>query len=199
MPTRLPWPDVPRLLQKRQDFLGLEAALASSVTAFLAWKAFLIVARGGFQGSEKNQCSELISTALSRHPSLWPCARNFATSLKPLANESPAVVADWYAEESWEPDARERRVSWAKRTLREMAAANEHEKGGSRLLEHLSDHAYAVRSAVLAHGAIHTTANHFERIVPAFEVFVSHVACAGWAERARLSLDAAMMECRLNA
>lgn len=196
--SRKPWPDVPRLLQRRRHFQDLgDHSVASSVTAFLAWKAFLIVARGSSSGAEKDQCATLTSSMLSQHSDLWLPAVEFAKALKPLSRQTDMMLGDWYADPALSPREFENRVRWARRSIVKLNKDLSSGDRGEAVSKALTDHAYAIRSAVLAHGAIHSTGNLFELIVPAFEEFVSQVACAGYAERARIPLAEALEECRV--
>lgn len=199
MPARRrPWPDVPRLLTKRSEFRQLlgDPELAGSVTAFIAWKAFLIVARGIAEGDEKRQVREVFRVALSPDRDvLWDAASRFASALRGIALDSPALIAEWYADQAWEPTKRDSSVEWAKRSIRRLSDGLNAKQRLPELAELLADHAYAVRNAVIAHGAVHTNANHFHRVVPAFEQLVCLVTCAGYAARAGLPLTIVLEEC----
>ena len=198
--SRRPWPDVPRLLQKRREFQHIgDQSVATSVTAFLAWKAFLIVARGSSSGPEKDQCEALVRRMLFKFPELWPTAENFVRTLKTLSTASSSEIADWYADPSLSKKKIEDRVSWARRSIVNMSGALAvRTHTDSQALE-LAGHAYAVRSAVLAHGAIHSTGNRFAIVVPAFEDLSSQIASAGYAERADIPLSVAFEECHVSA
>lgn len=171
--------------------------MATSVTAFLAWKAYLIVARGSVNGPEKVQCGRLATLMLGKFDELWPTAAAFAKALKPLTVASAVELTDWYADPSLPAKTIDKRVRWAKRSIASVNAAVERQARGDALAEELADHAYAIRSAVLAHGAIHSTGNRFQVIVPLFEEFTSRIACAGYADRAEISLQDAFEECRV--
>ena len=198
-PTRRIWPDVARLLQKRREFLDIgDPTLASSVTAFLAWKAFLIVARGSTTGDEKSQCRRVVIEALDLYPALWANATSFVRALRPLQSASVNVVGDWYADPSRSQREVLSRVGWAQRSIGKLHAAMERKERDATFASDIADHAYAIRSAALAHGAVHSTGNLFQLIVPSFEDFVARVACARYASRAKLELIAAYEECNLG-
>jgi hypothetical protein len=189
---------VPRLLQKRRDFRDLaDPSVSSSVTAFLAWKAFLIVARGSSTGIEKIQCRHVVRATAATFPELRAPAKRFASALKAIAAGTPTTVADWYSDPALEADDTRKRVQWAKRSIAKLNETLSSDRVGDSVAEELADHVYAIRSAVLAHGAIHSTGNLFQLVVPAFEDFVSMVACAGYAQRAGITLTEALEECRV--
>jgi len=193
-----PWPDVPRLLKKRNDFRQLlgDATLAGSVTAFIAWKAFLIIARGSLDGDEKAQVRGLFRATMGADRDLlWIAASAFVTSLRGIAEGTPQSVADWYADQSWARAKRDGQVDWAKRSIGRLSAAFASGQRSAELAEQVADHVYAVRNAVIAHGAVHTNANHFQRVVPRFEHLTNLVTCAGYATRADLPLSTVMEEC----
>jgi hypothetical protein len=194
--NRRPWPDVPRLLQKRRQFAELgDRSLASSVTAFLAWKALLVVARGSETGDEKQQCIRTVTMALSHHPEFWAEAESFTRALRALTQVSAAVVQDWYCDTAWEPDKSARHAEWATRSIREANELMAEGRKDATLAERVGDHLYAMRSAVLAHASVQSTGNLFQLVVPPFEQLTCHVACGGWADRAGIALDVAMEEC----
>lgn len=193
------WPDVARLLQKRREFRDIrDPNVASSVTAFLAWKAFLIVVRGSATGDEKDQCREVVTRALVEFPILWENAEHFVKSLRPLQSQSANVVGDWYAEPSWTEAQTKGRVAWATRSIGRLHEAMTRKDHRETFAGEIAEHAYAIRSAVLAHGAVHSTGNLFQLIVPRFEDFVARVACAGYAHRAQLPLKEAYEECNVG-
>lgn len=198
-PQGRPWSDVPRLLRKRRQFADLgDRSLASSVTAFLAWKAFLVVARGSAAGEEKQQCISTVAEVLSQHPGLWTAAEAFGKALRALRQASPAVVTDWYCDAAWDQAKSKRHVEWALRSIREI---NERIAAGQRTSAEaaiLADHMYAMRSAVLAHVSVQSTGNLFQHLVPPFEQLTCRVACAGYAQRAGLDLSAAESECDVD-
>jgi len=197
-PSRV-WPDVPRLLLQRKSFLDIrDTNVASSVTAFLAWKSFLIAARGSFPGPEKLKCVQTVQMALVDNPSLWKDAERFVTALRPLQRESANVVADWYAEPSWTKDAIRGCVERVQRDIGTAYDAIKRQDHTERVAELVGKQAYSIRSATLAHGAVHSTGTLFQRIMPAFEMFVARTACTAYAKRAELDLSTAYEECNVG-
>jgi hypothetical protein len=198
-PQKRPWQDVPRLLRARARFRTEfeDPNARSSVPAFLAWKALLIVAKGSSQGGERSQCAEAIKHAMASETLLRPHALAFVKNLQPFRSVSPAVVRDWYVDPQLEgPPARER-VDYILRQIKRLAPLTEQPAGSSFREEHLADLAdqvYAVRCAVIAHVSVLSTGNLFQTVVPAFEDLTAGVALSAWAERARLTLREAEAE-----
>ena len=189
---------MPRLLRKRREFGELtDQTVATSITAFMGWKAFLIVARGSHSGAEKAQCEATTVTVLNGFPELWQLTETFANRLRALRQESLPTAADWYCDPSWDQDQTEGRVRWAMRTIKELNEALTAGKRTPAVASLISDHVYAMRSAVLAHTSVQSTGNLFQHIVPSFEALVCALACGGYAARAKISLDQAKTECNV--
>lgn len=193
---RLPWGDALRILRKRRDLVGglSEPQLTDSIQAFLAWKAFAIVARGITpEAREKNQCQELMRITLPMSALRNPALR-FVRGLEALIEQSPALMSDWYCEEDWDASAKTRRVEEARRRVRRTSKSM---KAGDGLQSpstayDIGEDMYAVRSAVIAHASVHTGGNLFPHLVPPFGSLAALSACAGIAIRASVELDSVL-------
>lgn len=194
------WPDVGRLLRARGQFRSYGTAdAASSVPAFLAWKAFLLVARGTDEGSEPSQCAKLIAQSLEACAELTPRAVTLATNLQDFRRVSPAVVQMWFVPDSVGAEQATAEVQGMLRRIRSLERFGElNGANGSRAAYTLGGICYAIRNAVLAHVNVLSTGNLFQRIVPPFEELVAAVAVAGWAKRAGVSLGDAKVFLKVN-
>ncbi len=199
----LPWKDALRILRKRQGIVSdlSETALADSIQAFLAWKAFVIVARGTTPtAKEKNQCQELLRLALGAYPQIVAPADGFVRGLEALARQSDAMLEDWYCEEDWEQDLRRARITQARRRVRQLGASRARGALADPSVAYdLGQDMYAVRSAVIAHASVNTSGNLFPAIVGPFGQLAAVGACAGIALRSGTSLERVMGEAHESA
>lgn len=190
---RLPWTDALRILRKRRDVgKGLsETSLADSIQAFLAWKAFIIVARGITPaGREKNQCQELLRQALGGYEELLLPARQFVRGLEALSKQTDGLLQDWYCEEDWQPAEKTERITRMRKSVSRLAAERREEGlRSARSSYDIGENMYAVRSAVIAHASVSTSGNLFPHIVGPFGELASLSACAGIALRAAVQLQ----------
>lgn len=90
------FPDVHRLLWVREDFRALQGDGASSVPAFLAWKAFLIVTRLETGSTEKEKvCASCRASIEQMGLELDGRINEFAMALSSVNNVTDPVVAEW--------------------------------------------------------------------------------------------------------
>lgn len=188
------WPDVGRLLRKRREFAGLaDKSVANSATAFLAWKAFLIVSYDE-SAKEQDRCAATVINALEKFPELWADAEKFVLALQVFERASPRQVAEWYCDSQLDKQAQEKRVEWARRTIKLLKNDLSAGMKGEKQAERVASHMYAMRNAVIAHAAVHSSDMVFQRIVPCFERLTCRVTCATYALRAGMSLEDANRE-----
>lgn len=195
---RLPWSDALRILRKRQELVRdlKEAELKDSIHAFLAWKAFAIVARGTTpEAREKNQCQELMRLALPAAPEMKEPARLFVRGLEGLVSQSPALMEAWYCEEDWAIEEKQRRTTDAKRRVRRLAPkVHAGDLDDPETAYDIGENMYSVRSAVIAHASVHTGGNLFPHIVVPFGKLAAMTACVGIALRAEVPLQIVLSE-----
>ena len=186
------WPDVQRLLLKRRDFTDLaDRSVANSATAFLAWKAFLIVSYSE-SAKEQDRCARTVLESLKTFKDLWEDASKFVVALRIFEKASPRLIAEWYCDTELSKEAQNLRVDWALRTIKQLGADVANGRREEKQAKLLAQHMYAMRNAVIAHGAVHTSNQLFQQIVPCFERLTCRVTCASYAIRAEISLEAAM-------
>lgn len=172
----------------------LQQGIATSVTAFLAWKAFLITAKSQGSGSERDKCIPRIAEAIGAATECSSAAVAFASALEHLAAQSNAQIAEWLASDADEVPARDAKVARFKREVRRLSRR---ELDGSLSEEGrflVAGCAFAIRNSVLAHGSVHSTDGLFAHVVPAFDEFVCAVACQGYAKQ----IGATFSEARLD-
>lgn len=198
IPKNRPFKDVPRLLQMRSEIQGKKIGEyeTSAVTAFLAWRAFLIVARQTEVGKEKDVCEKKIEEMLKQHNELKEVTEKFVKSLKPLIQQSENVVKDWYCDIAQEPQY-PFSVDTIRQKIKKMNEAFTHPEGWKGISRDITYHAYAIRNCVLAHGTMHSTGNLFQSIMPAFDNFVASIACAGYATQSKITFNEAKEECHV--
>jgi|ERR1035437_4293991 hypothetical protein len=188
------WPDVGRLLRKRREFVDLaDKSVANSATAFLAWKALLIVSYTE-SVKEQDRCATTVSNALENFTELWEDADKFVSALQVFERASPRQVAEWYCDSQLDAQAREKRVEWARRTIKLLKSDLSAGTRGKKQAQLVASHMYAMRNAVIAHAAVHSSDMVFQRIVPCFEHLTCRVTCGSYALRAAMSLEDAMRE-----
>lgn len=195
---KLPWADALRLLRKRQEIAQeiREPLLGDSVQAFMAWRAFLIVARGTYPGvREKAQCQEMLRLALRDYPESQGPASALLKGLVVLSKQIPSTIAPWYTDDDSTEEACRDALEKAQRRFRSYRAMEGIDEDNlDRLATDLGSDVYAIRSAVIAHASVTTSGNLFMAIVPAFTSLVAVCACAGIASRAAVPLAQVMKE-----
>ncbi len=191
------FPDVHRLLSARDNFRELQGEGASSVPAFLAWKAFLVVARLECGTSEKHKVIASCRESITRFgPDLEESVKRFSVALSSVNNVPDSVVRDWYVSaEMYEQVSKSYiadEVAQARRRIARMQRAIDRATSCSVFpCEEIGLELYRIRNVVLAHPRVLTGANLFETIVPAFEDLVYRLALAGWGRHTNTSyLDA---------
>jgi hypothetical protein len=185
--------DVPRLLRAKEQFRSLSSIdAASSIPAFLAWKAFLIVARQESAPTEKRRCQDSVAETLKAFPDeVMGPTREFVENLQLLRNPrmaSPSVVEDWFISmDDLTSLQRDQLTIQRERILRSIERLDRALQGDGRLLlnegDAIGEQLYRVRNSVIGHASVVTGMVLFDRIVPAFESLVSELALLG---RARL-------------
>jgi hypothetical protein len=184
------------LLKQREQIRGMIGRdVATSVTAFLAWKAFLITAKSVGTGSEKNRCIERIAAAVENELACRAAAAQFAFALQILCGKSNVAIAEWVAVDDDDVEHRDRVVLNFKRDIHRLTPGA---KGAPLAVEDrftIARAAFAIRNAVIAHGSVHSTGDLFGLVVPAFDEFVCAVACQGYAQRLAIPYEEANHEC----
>jgi len=198
MQKRKPWRDVPRLMQMRNRVGDLQAGVATSVTAFLAWKAFLITAKSCGTGAERERCISRIAEAISLDHECQHVAGRFADGLLLLADQSNVAVAEWLAVDDDDEVTRDGRVARFKRDVRRMSPRARNSPLPIQDRFTIAECAVAFRHSVIAHGSVHSTGNLFQLIVPPFDDLVCAVTYQGYAQRLGLSLDEVKNDCTVK-
>lgn len=174
-------PDVGRLLRLRtkvkRELLGPD--VASSITAFIAWKACLVAAATERGDDEQTQVESLLETALKQQPSLLrDPLMDFVQALRGLASPeiTPMVKQDWL-EDPEHPNlgSEVERVLRQLKTL-ETKLAQIPDNDLWRFASELTPHLRRVRHVVIGHARVMTTTVQFEKIVPAFEELTARLA-----------------------
>jgi hypothetical protein len=194
--ARKPWPDVPRLLQQRKK-LGevLGPTVASSVTAFLAWKAFLITAKSQGSGAERDRCRQRIADAIATSTECHLAADKFVAAREMSSAQSNMAVAEWFCLEDTDASARDGIIRRFRTGMRRLS-----DRAPDALLSaddraFVAEYCVRLRNSVLAHGSVHSTGNLFEIVVPRFDALVCLVACQGYSERLGVTFPEARAEC----
>ena len=190
IPKNRPFSDVPRLLQMRSEIKGKKIGQfeTNAVTAFLAWRAFLIVARTATGGHEKNFCLKKIKATLEEHNELKEVTESFVNSLKQFTQQPEEVIKEWYSPPN--------DVTIIMREINDMNVECT-KPGGWKKPWPLTEHLFAIRNCVLAHGTMHSTGNLFQSIMPAFDNFIASIACAGYATQSKITFNKAKEECHV--
>lgn len=198
-------PDVPRLLKSKDQFRTLASPdAASSIAAFLAWKAFLLVARAETDASEKRRCQSSVVKTLRHFPDeLFPNVRAFADTLQLFRDPRAAsaeVFNEWFislddaAALSRDEIARERgRIA---RSIERLGHLTNTESTALLVSEGalLGEQLYRIRNSVIGHASVVTGMVLFDRIVPEFERVVSDLALFGRARLASMTAEEALKE-----
>ena len=189
IPKNHPFQDVSRLLQMRSEIREKKIGQfeTSAVTAFLAWRAFLIVARKATGGHEKDFCAKKIKDMLVQHNELKEVTERFVNSLKQFPQQTEEVIKEWY----FQPDD----VPLIMREIKSMNETCIKPEGWKTISWQLTQHLFAIRNCVLAHGTMHSTGNLFQSIMPAFDNFVASIACAGYATQFKIPFSQAKKDC----
>jgi hypothetical protein len=198
-PRKKPWPDVPRLLQARARLATVfDEGVVSSVTAFLAWKAFLITAKSLGTGAERDRCTERIRDAIASEPTCARAAARFATALEILSEQSNVAVAEWLVSDGDDADKRDRTVARFRREVGKLTSRGRSEPLAQPDRFSVAEWAFAFRNAVIAHGSVHSTGNLFRLLVPSFDEMVCAVACQGYSTQLGISFEEARDECNVQ-
>jgi hypothetical protein len=174
---------------------GLQPGVATSLTAFLTWKAFLITAKSVGVGAERDKCVKAVAEAIRVDAACQLAAAGFASALELLAEQSPIAIAEWLASDDDEAVARDGKVDRFQRAMRKLTPRKKAEPLplGERFT--VAEYAYSFRNAVIAHGNVHSTGNLFQYLVPKFEELVLSVACVWYADRIGITSAEARHEC----
>lgn len=198
MSKKRPWPDVPRLLQMRQKVGDIQPGIATSLTAFLAWKAFLITAKSVGTGSERERCVERLAEAQKQEAGCRIPAARFADALEVLVEQSNVAIAEWLAADDDDEATRDEKVATFKRKIQRLTPRAKN--SGLALSDRwtIAEHAISLRNSIIAHGSVHSTGNLFQFVVPRFESFIAASACQGYAAKAGLTYEEALNECAVG-
>jgi hypothetical protein len=193
---RLRFRDAVRLLEKRRTFESevSDPAHYLSISAYLSWRAFIIVSRGTCDGSsETEKTQQLIVRAFLDHPGLQRYLIPFAKAIREIARASDITMREWYCDPDLPGDVQSRRVEDARRRIKRIV----HDVLGDGTLSintcyDIGQDIYAIRSAVIAHASITTGGNLFDATVESFADVVAIASCAGIADRSKLPVDEVM-------
>jgi hypothetical protein len=172
-------PDVPRLLalkhQVRESILGEETA--SSVSAFIAWKALLLASQAEVGGSEIARLKATVVECLRRYPKeLRPALTSFVVALTRVSGPdvTPSVKSEWMGdpgELAGEVDRVLRSVKQLSRRLPETP-----DDRLWTLAEEVALRLRQIRHVVIGHARVTTGTPLFATIVKPFEELVTQLA-----------------------
>jgi len=181
----------------RRRIEHFQSGIVTSVTAFLAWKAFLITARSIGARSERDRCVERLLQAQQQQRECRVYAARFAEALEALSEQSNVAIAEWLAADDDDEDTRDGKVARFKREIARLTSRDDAELTVAD--QHtIAEYAVYLRHSVIAHGSVHSTGNLFEFVVPKFEDFIASVACQGYASNGGLSFQEAAHECAIE-
>lgn len=172
-------PDVPRLLrlkqQVRTSVLGDETA--SSIAAFIAWKAFLLASMVEEGGDEADRVERTVAACLRHYPvQMRPPLASFVVGLKRLSGPdiTPALRMEWLGQPQKIGNEVERIVRSVKRLVRELPETPDDKLW--MIAPSVGEHLRHVRHVVIGHARVTTGTPLFPMIVRPFEDLVAQLA-----------------------
>jgi hypothetical protein len=173
--------EVDRLLRLKQTarITLLRPDVASSVAAFIAWKALLLAANAENGPNERQRLRKAVRGALQAEPNaLRPAVEEFVEGLQRLSRSdvTPMVRRDWFAQEGavGQREQADDVIRSAKRLRRRLTELQDGDVAeiSSELVDRMCD----VRNAVIGHVRVTTETPFFGTIVTPFETLAASVA-----------------------
>jgi hypothetical protein len=172
-------PDVPRLLalkqQVRRSVLGEDTA--SSVAAFIAWKALLLISNAQPGSGEADRIQAGVRTSLRSSPGqLRPAVQSFVGALKRLSasDVTPSVRAEWMEDPRGEEEDIDAVLRSVKHLANQISRAPDEELW--TLAPAIALNLRRVRHVVIGHVRVTTGSPLFSAIVNPFENLVTQLA-----------------------